>query len=244
MTIEIRKPVSLHEHFAEQFHQRDAVTGAITPDAAIEAAVAGLRGARELVQQISASYDAIMSDGSRNVPARYVAARQMVLKLSQQASHAIDKARERMLAELSRIRQDTAAPKPPPTATEEAIETEITARLAGMSGQKRNELIANAIESDDDRTLSAILRAPPGLVGRTDGQIERHREMWRRKRFPLQVERERRIGRALEALEIGGAGLVRWVDSVLVKLDASTEDSVRSVANAIGKAEQADTEKC
>ena len=139
------------------------------------------------------------------------------------AAPAIDEANRIARSEIDRIVKETSAPTSTP------YDSEVRSSLKSMSQKDREATIENAIANGEDAVVAAILYGPAMLSGIPDSQRELYRERWRARRFPHELQRQRRLESAVKVL----TGLSKFaMDHVLALTDAK----------AVRRAEQSEIE--
>ena len=131
-----KAPLDLHEGSIAKFFVRDRA-GAVEKDDALQLvhdSVAGVRGSAE---QIAAMFDATMADTSRTESARLIAVKQGVEKIAKAAGERLDRAADKIKAELAAIDRATGAPPPPMDAQSIQIDSDIRRHLASLNETDR-----------------------------------------------------------------------------------------------------------
>lgn len=146
------------------------------------------------------------------------------------AAPALDEARRIAQSELARIVEETSAPD----STE--YDSEIRVSLKGMTGAEREDAIDRAIEEGQDSVIAAILHGPSILSGLTATQRDLYRVRWRAKRFPQELDRQRRLEAALNVFDGLGAVAQKHVlgltDDVAVRRAEQTEQAAKAAMSA------------
>lgn len=146
------------------------------------------------------------------------------------AAPAFDEARRIAQSAVARIVEETSAPASTP------YDAEIRANLKAMTEKERKDAIANAIEKGEDTVVAAILHGPPLLTGLTVAERDYYRDHWRGKRFPQEVDRQKRLEGALKVFDSLGTVAQRHVleltDDEAVRRAEQTELAARAAINA------------
>lgn len=233
----LKLPLSLHEATIEKFRARDRVTKELVPDDVLEALHSAMASARADADRIAALHEALSADKTITPEAAALKVRKLALQLGDRASAKLDKARAHTAKALDGIRKATWSPPPPKDLLAAGLETEIRARMALMPEKDRSSLLANAIAADNELIVGACLRGPAMLSGMSDHELELRRALWREKNFPDQFDREQRLWRALDALDRGGASLVKFIAQAADTPTATAaEESARRSAEAVAAA--------
>ena len=109
------------------------------------------------------------------------------------------------------------------------IETEICNVIGAMSPDKRREVFEEAIRLADDTTIGAVLHGPSILCNMTRAEQAMHRSTWRERRFAAEMDRQRRLRKAVEALSRGGTVLLAYIGSLT---DANAVAAAEKTAEA------------
>lgn len=107
--------------------------------------------------------------------------------------------------------------KAPLAAKDIVIETrqrELRERLSMLTEDRRKAIIAEAIKSDDESLVFAILSAPAWLSGITDAELALHRNNWASKHFAGKLDRVSRLSKAVEDANRAGSLAVSFVDGL------------------------------
>lgn len=146
------------------------------------------------------------------------------------ASPAFDEARRIAQSELARILETTSAP------VSTQYDPEIRASLKAMSREEREDAIDRAIANGEDTVIAAILGGPSMLSGLPASQRDLFRERWRAKRFPQELDRQRRLEGALKVFDGLGAvaqqHVLKLTDDEAVRRAEATELAARTAINA------------
>jgi hypothetical protein len=146
------------------------------------------------------------------------------------ASPSIDKAAQIAKSEIARIIEETKAPASTP------YDFEVRATLKSMSQKDRETAIEKAIADGDDAVVAAVLYGPSMLSGIPDSQRELYRERWRAKRFPQDLDRQRRLEGALKVLhslsKFAMDHVLALTDAESVRRAEASEIEARAAINA------------
>jgi hypothetical protein len=162
--------------------------------AAIAAARIAAHKAREAAQAIHT--DMPLSEG-----AKHVRANEFTFKVTNCQLPVIDRARERLEAELTGLQKLTSAP--PLVNDNRAVHTatEIRTALSLMTPSDRRKCLSVAVQEDDDATVSAVLSAPRYLANLKPAEVESLRAQWQQKRFPDELKRIELLEKDLDHLQ-------------------------------------------
>lgn len=204
-----KKPIDLTAKSIAKFFERDR-TGAVIPDAALQAVHDAVASVEASADQIASMFDAVMQDSSRTEGQRLIEAKKGVERIANAAGAKLDAAADRIKTELAAIDRATSAP-PPMDAQAIQIASDIRRALAGMSAKDRSDRIAAAIAGDDDTTMRAVLGAPAWISGMTNLEVSARRHAWALRKHPKEMERAARLKKAQAALERNGTSFVSFV---------------------------------
>jgi hypothetical protein len=221
----MKAPLSLNELAIDRHRLRDRASGAFIADPALDVLASAMKSARGLAEQIEAANLSIMADMTNSPQANGIRLKETALKLAQRATEALDAGRARALEEVGKIDRSMAV-EPPKDAVE------IRAVLRTMSDTQRAKALS------DDVLLAAALSAHPMLSG-IDGPAQRAMLLsrYQNDRYPEQVERKARLGKALADLERGGSALIQFVAGVtaapeIQKAEAAANRAKEAVQSA------------
>lgn len=146
------------------------------------------------------------------------------------ASPAFDEARRIAQSEVARIVDTTSSP------ASTQYDSEIRASLKAMSREEREDAIDRAIANGEDTVVAAIFGGPSMLSGLTTTQRDLYRERWRARRFPQELDRQRRLEAALKVFDGLGSVAQKHVlaltDDDAVRRAEQTEIAARAAINA------------
>lgn len=212
MTEKLSVPISLDERTIDNFRARNPLTRDLVPDSELDAAANALRTTRGHAEQIHALSETLMKDPTRTPAAAALQLRQTSLKLAEKAAASLDNARAKVTAAITRLETETAAPALPVDVHNTMLQGEIRQALSRMKPDDRNAALTAALEKGDDSIIGAVLHAPAILSGLTDTTHAMFQHRFRTARFPIELDRISRLGKALDAVERGGRNFVSFVD--------------------------------
>ena len=146
------------------------------------------------------------------------------------AAPAIDEARRIAQSEVARIIETTSSP------ASTQYDSEIRASLKAMSRQEREDAIDRAIANGEDTVVAAILAGPSMLSGLSTTERDLYRERWRARRFPHELDRQRRLEAALKVFDglgtVAQKHVLALTDDESVRRAEATELAARTAVNA------------
>jgi hypothetical protein len=172
---------------------------------------AAMARGREAAEHALDARDKIMGNTMRTQIANMRESRKVTFQHFDSAAREIDKARARTEAEIARIEAATASPGEPKNAADAFQREAIRNVLATMSAEKRAAAVSAAVDDDDRDVLIAALTGPTILTNLGKAEREALRDRWRRKHYPAEVDRVKRLRAALADLDRGGTLLLQFI---------------------------------
>lgn len=207
-------PVGLHPDVISRHHACDPTTGEQVPDDLLQAIVDAAAFGHETGKRMVAAHDAIMANEMATPIANEKRAREASWKLCESVLKRIDATTTRANAERNAILERIVAPPKPNDLASTMIASEIRSALAAMSATNRRKAIDEAIATDEDEVVSAILHAPPLSTGLSKAHKDALRATWQRMRFPAEIDRARRLKAAMDDIERAGSALITFTNSL------------------------------
>lgn len=219
-------PKNLDRHYVREPILRNKVS-----DAELDTLRGALATAHEAAAAIIDAREAISADQTRTPRARAVAIRKLALRRGELAASKLDAAREKV----GRARDTLAAEigAPPVPMHQAHLAPEVRARLAGMSEGARARVLDHAVRHGDDLTVASYLSAPAYVSGAGEADQQTFRLRWQTSTHPAQLDRINRMGKALEAVERAGKGLVGLVETVANDPSAAMGERAKAVADKV-----------
>ena len=217
---------SIHPAVIERHYGRSATPSGYVrePDKVLDEMASAMAFARSSAEQILDMHRAIMGNRMQTPVANARDSREATWRAFERLAKRIDAARETARAALAEIATATAAPPRAAEPADAMLASEIRTRLAQLSEKERRAVVSGAVSGGDIATVSAVLNAPAILTGMTDAEKEMFRHEWRVNQFPAEVDREQRLGKAIEDVDRVGPILMSLVGSLTdaAEIDAAT----------------------
>ncbi|MBN8982053.1 MAG: hypothetical protein J0I29_12375 [Rhizobiales bacterium] len=211
MTKEMKSiPLSMHEDIIERHFARDATTNLKVSDVEIEAIRDAALAGREAAAKMLDVRANIMANQMATPIANEKNARETIYKIWEVVAKKVDVAVERANKKRSAIMEKIAAPPQPKDLPGTMVAAEIRATLASMSAVKRKEALSHAIASSEDAVLAAAINAPQILTGLTQAEKEMLLVLWRKTRFPAEVDLADRLENAMADVLRGAEALMKF----------------------------------
>ena len=207
--IDMRLPISVNEATIKRHYAKHL--GELVADDVLDSMHDAMQLGREAAEHALEAHEKIMGNIMLTEIARQRQSRDATFRFFESASKRIDAARDRAERAISHIEAATSSPGEPKSAAEAFQRAEIRNVLAGMSPDQRAKAIGEAIDTDDRDVLMAALVGPVMLTALGNAEREALKDRWRRKKFPDQVDRQRRLRAALKDLDRGQALLMTFI---------------------------------
>jgi hypothetical protein len=136
--------------------------------------------------------------------AQHVAAANASDKIAKPGLMAIDRANERLQAQIEVLRKKTFAPPAPPDLRSEMRAKEIREALSRMTDAARRKALDDALAEQCADTLAALLTGPRIATGLSKIELDTFRERWRHMVLPAECKRLAALEKAQVALLLGG----------------------------------------
>ncbi|MER8516085.1 hypothetical protein NKH47_24470 [Mesorhizobium sp. M1060] len=210
---------------------------AAQPDTVLTDLAGAVEAAGQAAAEIEATAAVIAADKSKSAGENSIRIRAAATGTGTRGVARLDSALERARAEVARLIGATWSPRPPATAAEESRAAELRGVLRTMRPEDRAKAIADRLNADDDRFLSAVLNADALTTSMSTSELDALRARWRRQRFPTEVDRIARLQKAAEASQRAGLAFVevvtRHTDSQAAKLaDHAAARAAEAIAAA------------
>jgi hypothetical protein len=154
------------------------------------------------------------------------AKRTLTNRWADQAGRVLQKAATKALAVRACVELEIAAPpEAEPDSHEAGLEAEVRAHLRTLNDKDRAAVFADPVKRDDMVTVAAVLRpgVPVMLTGMHDAEREARRREWQRSRYPVELDRVERVGKAIEAAERAATAVRNFAERVVESAIASRE---------------------
>jgi hypothetical protein len=223
----LKLPPSLHEGMVEQFAKRDRHTGRIVDDEYIGGLSRAVKLARESADALANLEQAALADSTQTREAALLQVSGAALKSGERVAKALDAARGRVQAEIALIDRQTGTPPPPKDAVEVSLESDIRNRLSQMPTKERDDVLSEALATNNAMILGAVLRGPAMLSGLTNTRMDILRARYRKQFHAEATARREALAKALEATNRAGnlfVGLIK---------QATEEPAVQLAAAAV-----------
>lgn len=204
---------SLDRAVIDRYQIKDPRAGTVQPDPALDDLAGAVESAEQAAREIDAMAATISADRTRTAQDNAVRVRAAATSIGQRSVARLDSALERTQAEIGRLTASTWAPAQPRNATEESRAAELRGVLRQMDDKSRAAAIAGRLAAGDDQFLSAVLHADPLLLGMSDVSHASVRDRWRRQKFPVELGRIERLGKAVDAGRRSGLAFVAHVEA-------------------------------
>jgi hypothetical protein len=150
----------------------------------------------------------------RTLSQRHKQARDAGFSFLKTATIALDKAVLEAQQEIAALKTKLKGPAPSREATVLARQAELRERLAGLSPERRKDIISAAVKDNDDLILGALLHAYAWESGLSEPEIALTRHAWAAKHHSGDIDRLARLEHAVEAATIAGTCALRHVDQL------------------------------
>ena len=181
-------------------------------DPALQSLHDAVKTTRELATKAAATTDIVLKNAMKTEASRHKDARAAGFSLIERATRSVDEAVRAAQHEIITIQAKVKAPLAAKDIVSETRQRELRERLSMLPEDRRKAIIAEAIKSDDEVLISAILSAPAWLSGITDAELALHRNNWASKHFAADLDRMSRLSKAVEDANRAGSVAVSFVD--------------------------------
>jgi hypothetical protein len=211
----------------------------VAPDDSIRTGVVeALRGVRLAAAGSRNASVAIFGDMTLSEGGKHVKAHDVTYRITNAALPAVDRARQNLETELTRLRTKTNAPASDNSVRSIHMATELRARLAAMSQTDRLAAIQRSINAGDDTVVAAVLEGALILTGLSELEREHVRQQWRRKRLPDECHRVDQLEKDKVHLDRGGILLMgyqrRCADQTIVEAAKASNDAAQKAIASAG----------
>jgi hypothetical protein len=200
--------------------------------------VEALRGVRLAAEGSRNASVAIFGDMTLSEGGKHVKANEVTYRITNAALPAVDRARQNLETELTRLRTKTNAPAIDNSVKSIHMATELRARLAAMSQADRLAAIQRSINAGDDTVVAAVLEGALILTGLSEIEREHVRQQWRRKRLPDECHRVDQLEKDKVHLDRGGTLLMSYqrkcADPVIVEAAKKSQQAATAAIAAAG----------
>lgn len=206
-------------------------------DAAMQALHDAVKLAREMASKAAQTTEIVLRNKLDTEPQRHRKARAASFELIERATKALDDAVKSAQREIATIKARTKGPPPARDLLTETRQRELRERLSALPDDKRRTIIADAIKSDNDLLVGAVLNAPPWLSAMGESEMTLVRHNWATKHFAADLDRAERLQKALVDAERAGTLSISFVDSLTnAQLIEQAESTEKKAAEALAAA--------
>lgn len=206
-------------------------------DPALTALFEGVKLAREMANKSAETASAVIANKLETEAARHKRARAATFALIERATSALDVAVKAAEQEIAVIKTRLKGPAPTKDIVTETRQRELRERLSVLPADRRKAIIAEAVNTDDDLLVGAVLNARGWLSGLADSEVELVRHNWGAKRYPGDVDRLDRLQKAVTDSMRAGQLAINFVDTLTdANLIASAEASEKQAKDALAAA--------
>jgi hypothetical protein len=169
---------------------------------------------RELATKAAATTDIVLKNEMRTMAARHKDARAASFELLKRATQSIDAAVQSAQAEITAIKSKLKGPPPSRDRAIESRQAELRERLAMLPEDRRKAIIEDAIKTDDQLLLGAVLHGYAWECGMSDPEISIVRHNWASKHHAADLDRLERLSKAVDDANRAGSVAISFVDSL------------------------------
>jgi hypothetical protein len=181
---------------------------------------------REMATKAEATATAVLRNEMKTLPQRHRESRVATFALLEKATLALDGATKAAQSEIAAINAKVKGPASAKDLVGETKQREMRERLSMLSEDRRKTIIGNAIASNDEVLICAILSAPAWLSGLTDPELSLHRNNWASKHFSADLDRVGRLSRAVEDTRRAGSLAIQFISNLT---DAALVDKAEAM---------------
>jgi hypothetical protein len=183
-------------------------------DAVMEGLHESVRQARLVAEKASTLTATVLKNEMRTMAQRHKQARDASFGLLKPATVTLDQAMASAKAEIAAIKTKLRGPEPSRDHTITTRQAELRERLSLLSPDRRKEIIDEAIKTNDQLLLGAILHGYAWECGLSNSEIELLRHSWAGKHHGADVDRLERLSKATEAASRAGAVFISFIDKL------------------------------
>jgi hypothetical protein len=169
---------------------------------------------RELATKAAATTDIVLKNEMRTMAARHKDARAASFELLKRATQSIDAAVQSAQAEITAIKSKLKGPPPSRDRAIESRQAELRERLAMLPEDRRKAIIEDAIKTDDQLLLGAVLHGYAWECGMSDPEISIVRHNWASKHHAADLDRLERLSKAVDDANRAGSVALAFVDGL------------------------------
>ena len=223
---------SVHESVIRRHFSKDDDT-----DSILNALHDGVRMAREMSNKAAAMTAAVLDNQLETEPQRHRKAREAGFALIERASKALDEALKAAQSEIKSIKERVSGPPQTKDMIVEQRQRELRERLAALPKERQSAILFEAVAHDDDNLIGAVLAVPVWMLALSKPEIDMVRLRWAQKKYPQDLDRLERIGKAVADAQRAGQQSIGFVDSLTdAALIAEAELGEKRSAEALAAA--------
>lgn len=232
MTIKTTISPSIHEGMISRHFKEDE------DDAVLKELHDAVRITREMATKSAATSAAVLKNTLKTEAARHREARAATFGLIERATQALDAALAGASKEVADLREKLRGPSASKDPVLEARQKELRERLAMLPDERRKAIIAEAVRSDDDLLVGAVLSQPYWVSGLgSASEIELVRGNWQTRRYGAELDRLQRLGKAIADAQRAGSLAIKFVDELTdAGMIADAEKSEKAANAALAEA--------
>jgi hypothetical protein len=195
---------------------------------------AALHAARDAAERTLNACRAIWSNDLLNPAAKHCQAHELSYKVTAPGVAQLQRASERVQAEIAALRQKVNSPPTPPA----LMGQEIRQTLRSMTVKDRRAAVARALADGRDEIVGAILSGPAMLSGLQQLEADALKNEYAVKRHPAEVARIEKLEKDYAHLQRGGQLLlgfcVKCSDANIVQAAKRSNDAAQAAIAAAG----------
>ncbi len=205
-----RVPLDISEGFVSRFAEKDTAKAEPSTEGVIGSLTRAATAQRGAAERLRLLAESIREDASfRSEQARSTFGVDAA-KAEKAALGSMDEAMKTAFRELSALNKVVA----PPRVADQVLASEIRQALAKMPDEDR---VAQLTSAGDD-VISAVASAPAFVIGSTPELVEKYVQGWKLRKFPDEMARVERLGKALEAARRINGSFENYVSSVVTEI--------------------------